>query len=104
MRTLTLQKIESVVKSYGIQAGTALLASLAVIFKENLIKIIFSMPKETLAETVFWLSIAALCLVVISGFYIIKSRFFEKKILKIEPDFYQKIEFDSAYEEAIKDK
>lgn len=104
MRIFTFQKIESAAKSYGIQVGTALLASLGVFFKENLINIISIMPKEILAETVFWLLITVLCLAATSGFYIIKSRFFEKKILTIEPDFYRNIEFDNAYEEAIKNK
>jgi hypothetical protein len=39
-----------------------------------------------------------------SGFYIVKSRLLEKEILKIEPGFYDKREFDSAFEEAIKEK
>jgi hypothetical protein len=57
MRTLTLQKFDSVVKKYGMQVVMGLLASLGIVFREKLISVISIAQPEILAEAIFWLSI-----------------------------------------------
>jgi len=101
---MTVRKIEAVVKKYGLQAITGAVASLGLMFRESLIDIVSSAPQETLATTIVWLSIFLFCSIAVSGIYILKSRSLEKAILKIEPDFYRNEEFETAFNEATKDK
>ena len=102
IRFPALRKIESTLKRYALQALGGLLASLGIFFQGWFVSKLAQVPSERLATAVVWLVIAALVVLLVGAFYVLKSRTLEKAVLQFDPRFYDHQEFNDAFDEATK--